>query len=123
MVIARHRRARERAVLMVGLVIAMSILVIAVFPLTFGFIQEQKLCRSYYQRAVLIEILDGEMEVLAAGAWKEAPEGTHPFTPHADAAVNLPPGEFSMTRQDRRLRLEWLPASGEKSTVRETVVP
>ena len=122
MVISRHRRARERAMLMTELVVAMSILVIAVIPLGFGFVQEQKLCRSYYQRAVLIEILDGEMEVLAAGAWKQAPEGTHPFTPRADAAVNLAPGKFSLIRKDRRLRLEWQPASGGKPTIRETVV-
>ena len=121
--IARHRRAATRGMLMTELVVAMSILVVAVIPLAFGFIQEQKLCRNYYRRAVLMEILDGELEVLAAGAWKEAPEGTHPFTPRAEAVTNLPPGKFSITRADERLRLEWFPASGAKPTGREFAIP
>ncbi|HEY6170511.1 MAG TPA: hypothetical protein VI454_20930 [Verrucomicrobiae bacterium] len=121
--IARPRRAETRGMLMAEMVVAMSILVIAVIPLAFGFIQEQKLCRNYYRRAVLMEILDGELEVLAAGAWKAAPEGTHPFTPQAEAVTNLPPGKFSITRADHRLRLEWFPASGAKPAVREIAAP
>ena len=123
MVIVRHARAATQGMLMTELVIAMSILAFAVFPLGFSFIQEQKLCRMYYQRAVLGEILDGELEVLAAGDWLVLPDGTHPFSTRAESAVNLPPRRFSLTRQEHRLRLEWIPDSGGKPVAREIMRP
>ena len=108
---------------MAELMAAMGVMVIALIPLAFGLVQEQKLCRSYYQRAVLVEILDGEMEVLAAGAGRSATEGTQPFQPRGEAVTNLPPGKFALSKEGRRLRLEWLPDSGGKAVSREVNLP
>ena len=123
MVIIRHAPAATRGMLMTELVVAMGILAFAVLPLGFGFFQEQKLCRMYYQRAVLGEILDGELEALAAGDWLALPDGTRPFSTRAEAAVNLPAGKFSLTRQERRLRVEWVPESGAPAVAREVTLP
>lgn len=108
MVIARAGKERGRqAWLSLDLGIAISLLLIALLPLAFSFSYEQKLCRIYYFQAVAMEIVDGEFEILRAGAWKEQPLGTHEYEVKAGAATNLPPGKFLLTIEDRWLRLEW----------------
>jgi hypothetical protein len=96
---------------MIELVVAMGILTATVIPLAYSFVQEQRLCRVYYYRAVAMEIVDGEMEVLAAGDWRSFKEGTHPYAVTAEAAKNLPPGKFVLSVRGGQLRLEWRPDS------------
>ncbi len=91
------------------LIVAMSILVATVIPLGLSFASEQRLCRVYYWRAVAMEIVDGEMEVLAAGEWRAFKQGSQPYSVHAESAKNLPPGKFVLTVGDNRIRLEWIP--------------
>jgi hypothetical protein len=100
--------------LAVDLLVAMGLLIIAVFPLAYSLDREQRLFRAYYYRAVAMEIVDGEMEVLAAGGWKVLPEGKHDFSVKAESARNLPPGHFFATREARLVRLEWVPAKKDK---------
>jgi hypothetical protein len=92
------------------MVTALAILTIAILPLSYMFGSELSLCRRYYNRAVAMEIVDGEMEVLVAGEWRAYANGTHPYPIHADAAKNLPAGNFVLTVHDKHLRLEWSPA-------------
>jgi hypothetical protein len=107
--------------LMTELMVAMAILVIAILPIGYSLISDARLLRANYRHAVAMEIVDGEMEILAAGEWRAFPEGTHPYPIHAAAAVNLPPGKFQLTRTGNHLRLEWKPdeAHGEGIVVRE----
>jgi len=100
---------RERGVLTTELVVAMSILVLAMFPMAYSFVREHQLCRALYYRAVAMEIVDGEMESLVAGEWRAFKEGSQPYTVRAEAAKNLPPGRFLLTLAEKRLRLEWVP--------------
>jgi hypothetical protein len=104
---------------------AMAILVIAIFPLAYTVNSEARLFRAAYQRAIAMEIVDGEMEILAAGEWRAFPEGTQVYTVHARAADNLPPGRFEFTRRGNHLRLEWSAAekTGIGRVVREVTVP
>lgn len=100
----------QRGALMTELVIAMSIVALAILPLALSFLSEQKLCRAYYYRALAMEIVDGEMEVLAAGEWRAFQTGTHRYQPLARAVTNLPAGRFELTVANRVMRLAWLPA-------------
>jgi hypothetical protein len=111
--------------LLTELVIAIALMAMVVLPLAFGFSKEQKLCRAYYFQAVAMEIVDGEMELLKAGAWKKIPEGTGDYAIRAESATNLPPGRFLVTRKDRLVRLEWAPDKLGKGgrVVRELEVP
>jgi hypothetical protein len=102
--------ARESGALMTELIVAMSVLLVAFLPLAYSIASEQRLARAYYQRAVAVEIVDGEMEVLAAGGWKNFAIGTHEYPVRANAATNLPPGTFLLTVEAARLKLEWKPA-------------
>lgn len=93
----------------VDLAVAMVVLSVAILPLGFAFMQERAALRADYCRAVADEIVDGEMEILAAGDWKNFPDGTEAYTVHSRAAANLPKGHFELTRTGKHLRLEWLP--------------
>jgi len=100
-------RTRERGLLMVDLVVGMAILTLAIIPLAFPFAHERQLLRNEYFRGVAMEIVDGEMEILAAGEWRDFPEGAQPYVVHASAAARLPSGHFLLTKTGRHLRLEW----------------
>jgi len=109
----------------VEMVVALAILVSTVIPISYAVVQERKLARSYYHQAVAMEIIDGEMEILAAGEWRVMLEGPQAYTIRAQAAKNLPPGRFIFTRQNGRLRLEWLPEDKGMGgrVVREAKIP
>jgi hypothetical protein len=115
---------QRRAALTTELVIAMAILATALIPISFAFIQEMKLCRAYYYKAVAMEIIDGEMEILVAGEWRAFQEGVQPYAVSAGSATNLPPGKFTLTVAGEIARLEWTPkVQGKGGKVsREAVV-
>ena len=125
MVITSHfralagRRARPRhGYLEVDFMVALAILILAVLPVGYSVSQERKLTRAYYSRAAAMEIVDGELEVLRAGAWRQFKEGAHVYEPRAESASQLPPGRFTLTVTDDRLRLVWQPeGSGSGSAV------
>jgi hypothetical protein len=102
-------RARHGGWLVAELMVALIVIVIALIPLAFSFRSEQKLLRAQYTQAVAMEIIDGEMEFLHAGAWREVLEGERPYKIIANAATNLPPGAFFLSRTGAMVRLEWRP--------------
>jgi len=102
-------RRRRRGALMTEAVIAMGILTFAVLPLAFSIVREQKLTRAYFNRAIVMEIIDGEMEALMAGEWRAFMPGAQTYPVRAEAAKSLPAGKFVLTLDDERVRLEWLP--------------
>jgi len=104
------RRRRQSGALMVEMLVAVALLVGVLFPLAYSFATERRLARSYYQRAVAMEIVDGEMEALLAGQWRAFSPGTHDYPVQAGAATNLPPGRFTLTIEPGKLRLRWQPA-------------
>ena len=103
------RPRHERGSMIIEMLTALAILVATLLPLGLSFVDEQHVCRGYYWRAVAMEAVDGEMEVLAAGEWRNFAEGTAPCTVHAESAKHLPPGKFTLTVHGSRLRLEWRP--------------
>lgn len=110
MVIAPSTLARHRASIMLDALIAIALLGIVVVPITNSIASEKRLARSQYQRAVALEIVDGEMEALVAGAWRALPTGTTEYQVHAASRANLPVGKFLLTIETNRVRLEWKPA-------------
>jgi hypothetical protein len=114
----------RRGFLMMDLVVAMAVLSLAIIPLGFSFARERQVLKIEYQRGVANEIVDGEMEILAAGAWKNFPDGAQSYTVHANAAAKLPPGHFRLTKTGNHLRLEWTPdkRQGVGEVVREVTV-
>lgn len=113
---------KQRGALITEWVVAMGILAVVMLPLAFSFNQESKLCRAAYFKAAALEIIDGEMEVLAAGEWRAYKPGPQEYSVSARAATNLPPGAFRLTLADGQARLEWIPKSrGHGATVAREV--
>lgn len=110
---------------MIEFLVAMALVMGALVPLAYSFAKEKRLARALYQRAVAMEIVDGEIEILAAGGWKAMTNGVSEFPVRAFAATNLPPGRFLVTRTDKRIKLEWVPAVRQHggAVVREAVLP
>ena len=106
---SRITRIKERAALTTELVVAIAVLATATLPLSVSFLHEMKLVRNCYYRAVAIEIVDSEMEILAAGEWRAYPQGAENYLVRAEAAKNLPPGQFRLSHKGKTLRLEWVP--------------
>jgi len=104
------RDRRRGAALLIELTVAAGLL--GVVFVSFAAVQgaERRLLRASAWRAVAMEIVDGEMEVLAAGEWKSFREGEHDYTVRAEAARRLPPGRFVLTVTSSTLRLEWKPS-------------
>lgn len=124
MVIASRKR-RTRGWVVAELMFAIGVIAIALIPLAFSFRAEKRLVRANYNQVVAMEIVDGEMEFLHAGAWRNYLDGEQPYIISARAATNLPPGGFYLTRSQAGLRLEWRPTkkgSGGK-IAREVALP
>ncbi len=109
---------------MVELLVAVAILAGVLFPLAYSFASERRLARADYQRAVAMEIVDGEMEVLLAGEWRAFPPGTQDYRVHCGAATNLPPGRFILSVEPGKLRLRWQPAVKDRggAVTREAIL-
>jgi hypothetical protein len=104
------KTTRARGWLIPELMVALSIIVIALMPLAYSFRAEQRLVRAKYNQAVAMEIIDGEIEMLHAGDWRNYLEGEHPYKVMAASATNLPAGGFFLSRTGAMLRLEWKPS-------------
>jgi len=87
----------------------MALLTGVLLPLAYSFAGERRYARAAYQRAVAMEIVDGEIEVLAAGEWRNYPAGTHEYHVASLAAANLPPGHFLLSINEQKVQLEWRP--------------
>ena len=115
---------RRRGALITEVVIAMGLLTFAMLPLAFSIVREQKLTRAYFSRAIVMEIIDGEMEALMAGEWRAFMPGAQTYPVRAETAQSLPPGKFLLTLDGDRVRLEWSPEKSGKGgkVVREARV-
>jgi hypothetical protein len=95
---------------MVELVVAMALLTGLVLPVAYSFTSEKRYARAEYQRALAMELVDGEMETLLAGNWQSFKPGTNVYPIAAASVTNLPPGEFILTLDSQNIRLEWRPS-------------
>lgn len=125
MVIRRRLVQRRRGFASIDLFLAMAIFLVGFFSIAYLSTREMKLARAYYYDAIAMSLVDGELEVLAAGAWRELPAGESVFRSKAPTMDSLPPGRFLATRTDAVIRLEWIPANrgNGRHIVREFTLP
>src|SRR5215470_19787053 len=93
----------QRGALITELLVAMALLTGLLLPVAYSFAAERRVARASYQRAVAIEIVDGEMEVLMAGERAAFKSGVYPYEVRSAAQTNLPPGRFQLTVSTNRL--------------------
>jgi len=124
MVIRRGKKTSRRGLLETDMVIAMALLFGAAIPLMCTFSSDARALRFGYDRAVAMECVDGELEVLAAGAWRNQPMGTNEIVLSGNAAKNLRPPTAKVIRQPDSIRVEWRPDSRRSiCIVREVKLP
>jgi len=118
------RPGRNHGFMTVDLLVGLAILAAAVLPLAFFYVKETRVLRAEYFHGVAMEIVDGEMELLAAGEWRSFPDGSQSYPVQARAAASLPAGHFQLTKTGQHLRLEWASdqRQGIKPVVREVTV-
>ncbi|HEV2693608.1 MAG TPA: hypothetical protein VG347_11995 [Verrucomicrobiae bacterium] len=105
----RQQSERRRGFLQFDLVMGLAILTIAVVPVGFSFARERQALLTESRRYVINELVDGEMEILAAGAAKNLPDGSQTLPVPSRAATSLPPGHFQLAKTGNHLQLTWLP--------------
>lgn len=105
---SRPSHRRIRGFLEADMAVGLAILALTMLPLAYSFVRERQVLKIDYCRSVADEIVDGEMEILAAGAAKNLPDGPQPYSVSAVAATQLPPGHFQLTKTGKHLRLEWM---------------
>jgi hypothetical protein len=120
----RKNLRSKRGFLEVDLLVGLAILSLAIVPLGYSFARERQVLKMEYFRSVANEIVDGEMEILAAGDGKNYSEGAQAYVIHSRAAASLPPGHFQLTKNGNHLRLEWAPDErrGVSAVVREVTI-
>jgi hypothetical protein len=118
-----RKQSSGRALVVADLIIALGIIVVLIAPLSISWLNEQRVLRGLYQRAVAMQILDGEAEIMAAGTWATVLPGVQDLTLRAEARSSLPPGRFISHRFEDRIRLEWIPeARGQGGGVTRTLL-
>jgi hypothetical protein len=111
MVIARSSLLRQAGgVLITDFLVGMMLLLGALLPISLSIATEKRAAVASYHRAVAMEIVDGEMEILMAGEWRTFTPGTHEYPLPGGAVTNLLSGKLLLTLQSNRIRLEWRPA-------------
>lgn len=113
------RQDRETGSLITEIIVAIAILSIAALPLMSAVVVVQRSIRHSYQRAIAMEAIDGEMEILLAGGWRNYSQGPQPYELHGDAVKNLPPGHATLTINGRHVGLEWTPDRAGGKIIRE----
>jgi hypothetical protein len=114
MVVRPSGERQRRGSLQMDCLVALGLLMTVVLPLAYGFLHSQRLMRQTYQRAVVVELIDGELEVLARGEWRAFPLGTVDYPLRGGALTNVPPGRFILTRTAQLCRLDWQPADARQ---------
>lgn len=124
MVIRLSDKNFRRGALQVDMLVAMTLLFAAAIPLAYSYSSDQRALRVSYERAVAMECLDGQMEILAAGGWRNQPTGTNQIELPGAAAKNLRPATALLIRDAQSIRLEWRPAGRvTQGLVREVKLP
>jgi len=122
--LSHGRPGRCGGFLQVDLAVGLIILAIAVIPLGVSFSRERQALRTEYRRCVINELVDGEMEILAAGAARNLPDGSQVIPVQSKAMDRLPAGHFQLTKSGNHLQLAWMPDEkcGLSAIVRETTL-
>mgnify|MGYP006279539203 CR=1 FL=1 len=114
---------------MVELIAAMMILSVLITVVTLNTAMERRRMRALYHRAVAEQVLDGYRDLLAAGAWRQYPDGRHTLDIDAPAFQALPNASavLHIARQADHVAfsLRWEPKAptGAGSVRKEAVIP
>ena len=119
-----HSR-RPAGALTIELVVAAAMLLTVFLPLGLGLVTQHRQARDLHLRAVIMQHLDGELEVLSAGGWRQLPAEGRRWELAPQPGALVPRGHFEAVAADGWLRVSWQPAPGQRGRTlqRETRLP
>ena len=100
---------KRLAFIQLDVAVAIVILMLVFIPLTVTSSSKLDLARRHHVEAVVLQLIDGEIDVLLAGEQEKYNFGEHRITPAGEAAGDLPKGEFILTLKEKQLSLAWVP--------------
>ncbi len=106
---SKSNRRRSAGSLSLDLGVALGLLTLVVVPFAYSYLQQQNQLRQAHHRAVAMELVDGEAEVLAAGALSNFPDGEAEYPVAGTAASRLPRGKFILLKNGSHGTLVWRP--------------
>lgn len=106
---ANPTTARRRGGVLMELIVGLALLAGVLLPLTGGFVSQRRMAAQLSKRLVLTELIDGELEFIAAGRWKEFNEGTNAFVIEMPPGFVPPAGRSYLVRESDHFRLLWEP--------------
>ena len=93
------RARRTAAHIQADLVTALGLIALTVLPLGYGYLHHRQVVRNATTRAVVLELVDSEMEILAAGEHRAFQPGGAFSTASSAAPPHSPPMEVEITRR------------------------
>lgn len=116
----RGNRSRAGG-LLPDLAVALLLLTVALLPLAYSFASQRRLLQAEMDRAAVVQLVDGELELLLAGPWKNLPDGSSTIVLRTNGMARAVAGTCVVMKQGRALKIEWTPQahSGVGRVVRE----
>lgn len=100
---------RRRGGILMELLVALALLALVLLPLAGGFAGQRRMAKQLSQRLVLTELIDGEMEFIAAGRWRRFTEGTNTLEIEMPPGFLPPPGRTFVIRNVNHFKVVWEP--------------
>lgn len=91
------------------LIVAFFLIMTLVMPIGVLLSRDAMLFRAHSIRIRAASVLDGEMELLQAGLWKQYPESTIEYYPKSASSLKGY-GKFLLSLEDGQLELSWIPS-------------
>ena len=108
------RAAKRLAFVQLDVALAVSILLLVFIPFSVTSSSKLDLARRQHFKAVALQMIDGELDVLMAGERQKYIPGEHKITPPGEAVKTQPVGEFILTVQENPRTIAWVPEKEAK---------
>ena len=92
-------------------ILALALTAAVLLPISGIVVSQRRIASDLTRHLTMIELVDGEMELIAAGDWVRYPEGTHSVPLPSPEGFVPPVGELTLVRQGREFSLAWRPAN------------
>ena len=108
--ISQKKKRWQRGWIQVDLMIAISLISLMLIPMSMTVHIERVYLKQLQERAVIGQVLDGELEFLLAGGLKPFGVGEHSLP---DLQSPIGKGSFSLVVTEKELKVEWRRKAGD----------
>jgi hypothetical protein len=92
-------------------ILALALTAAVLLPISGIVVTQRRMASDLARHLMMIELVDGEMELIASGDWVRFSEGTHSIPLPSPEGFVPPVGELTLERHGREFRLTWRPTN------------